>query len=68
MTRQRRGARNLGDQTVSAEPTQDAADFGACLFGVFPRLEQMGSGRQPWADIFVGKTAQTVIAVHDALE
>ena len=36
------GAWNLGDQTVSAESTEDAADFGAGLFGFVCTLAQMG--------------------------
>jgi len=35
-------ARNLGDQTVSAEAAKDATDFGACLSGIFAGLPQMG--------------------------
>ena len=32
------GARNLGDQSVGAESAEDAADFGAFLFGIFSTL------------------------------
>ena len=53
------GARNLGDQTVSAEAAKDAADCGAGLFGIFATLPQMRRRGQPLADIPVGEAAQT---------
>ena len=61
-------ARNLGDQTMSPEAAENAADFGAFLLGIFPALSQMGRGRQPRANIPIIETADAVIPVHDALE
>jgi hypothetical protein len=53
---------------MSAEAAKDAADFGAGLFRVLDALPQMRRRGQPLTDIPVAETAQTVIAVHDALE
>src|SRR5256885_4294218 len=61
------GARNLGDQTVSAGAAQDAADSGARLFGISPTLSPMGRGRQPNADIPVVETAAAAVAVHNGV-
>ena len=62
------GARDLGDQAVSAEAAEDAADFGARLSGIVETPVQMRRRGQPFTDIPVGKTAYAVTAVHDALE
>lgn len=61
-------ARNLGNQAVSTEVPKDEADSGAGLFRVFATLRQMRRRGQPLSDIPVAETAQTVIAVHDAVE
>ena len=60
--------RNLGNQAVSVESAEGAADLGALLFRILATGLQMNRRSEFGADVAVGKAPQTVFTVHDGLE
>ena len=61
-------ARNLGDESVGVELAEDAADFGALLFGIPGTCLQLKRRLEFGSDVAVGKPPQTVFSIHDCPE
>ncbi len=50
-------ARNLGDKAMGMESAEDAAHFGALLFGFLGTALQMNRGLEFGSDVAVGEAA-----------